>query len=249
MKNSRLLEWRFHSTLTPCWGCWRVIESDPYWHPSWLQEVAVKLKDLLLHIFSCPLPRGGHSSRPSGQTCVSTTKWTCLLETLPQQPTLSIRSFLHQVFVSAESEASSQVPGRQPWATHRKPQLSWVLRCVLILVGFFWIMLTSHCMGFQLPLASDSSDCSHPNQLSCFLWASFLECVTAFVTTFAHFSFPLGSLTQLGLASLTWKAQRLLDFGWAAKGSLIIYSNFEHFLKLRFLGLRYHCGWWLLPWN
>ena len=116
-------------------------------------------------------------------------------------------------------------------------------------VGFFWIMLTSRCTGFQLPLASDSSDCSHPNQLSCFLSASFLECVTAFVTTFAHFSFPLGSLTQLGLASLTWKAQRLLDFGWAAKGSLIIYSNFEHFLKLRFLGLRYHCGWWLLPWN
>ena len=200
------------------WGCWRVIESDPYWPPSWLQGVAVKLKDLLLHVFSCPLPHGRHSSGPSGQTCVSTPKWTCLPETLPQQLTLSIHLFLHQVFVSTESQASFQVPGRQPWATHRKPQLFWVFRCVLVLVGFFWMVLTSHCMGFQLPLAPDSSNCSHPDQLSCFLSASFLECVTVFVTTFAHFSFPLGSPdpTWPGISHL--KNTEASWFGLGCKG-------------------------------
>ena len=111
--------------------------------------------------------------------------------------TCCVRPSVPSTNVSAELQASSQVPGTQPRARQGKPRLSWVLHCVR--VGSVGAMLTPvAALVSLLPLASDSCrlQCSPDTQIGSPVLRQppFLQRVTVFVTTSTHFfSFPLAS--------------------------------------------------------
>lgn len=128
---------------------------------------------------------------PSGNTppAAHGVSWMCC--------TCCVRPFVPSTNVSAEFQASSQVPGTQPQARQGKPRLSWVLHCVRVgSVGVMPTPLTA--LVSLLPLASDSCRLqrSPDTQISSpvIRQPPFLQRVIFFVTTSTHFfSFPLGS--------------------------------------------------------